>query len=372
VTLLLLTVATVLLVSAFCSLSEAALYAVRLPYVRGLAESGSRAGRVLQHFKEHMGRPITAILVVNTVSNTAGAAVAGALAAVVFGERGPPIVIFSAVFTLAVLFLAEIIPKIVGIAHARQVARAVALPWKVVITLLAPVVLAVQRLTRILTPATAHPKAPEEEVEQLAMISAEEGSILELEADLVQRVLKLNEVRVRDIMTPRTVVQRFPQDITVKEAAAQVGDWVFSRLPLHDPDDPERWTGFVRSQEILVNLARDRFDIRLEDISRPLHLVPEARPVHQVLADFLARRAHIFGVVDEFGASAGVITLEDVIETLLGTEIIDEVDEFADLRAIAKLRARRLRKIREQGEFGAERARGRDEGHGGEGSGAPS
>jgi CBS domain containing-hemolysin-like protein len=372
VTLLVLTVVTVLVVSAFCSLSEAALYAVRLPYVRGLAESGSRAGRVLKNFKENMGRPITAILVVNTVSNTAGAAVSGALAAVVFGGRRPSIVIFSVVFTLAVLFLSEIIPKIVGVSHSRQVARAIAIPWKAAITLMGPVVLAVHQLTRILTPATAHPRAPEEEVEQLAMISAEEGSILELEAALVRRVLKLNEVRVRDIMTPRTVVQRFPQDITVKEAAAQVGDWVFSRIPLHDPDDPERWTGFVRSQDILVHLARDRFETLLEDIARPLHQVPEARPVHRVLADFLARRAHIFGVVDEFGASDGVITLEDVIETLLGSEIVDEVDEFADLRAIAKLRARRLSKIREQGESRARRGRGSNGEGSGEGSGGPS
>ncbi len=348
-TLLVATVATVLVVSAFCSLSEAALYAVRLPYVRGLAESGSSVGGVLKDFKENMGRPITAILVVNTVSNTAGAAVAGGLAALVFGDSGQAIIIFSAVFTLAVLLFAEIVPKIVGVAHNRAVARAVALPWKVVIAILAPVVFAVQRLTRILTPSVKHPVAPEEEVEQLARISAEEGSILELEAALVQRVLRLNEVRVRDIMTPRTVVRRFPQDITVEEAAAGVKGWVFSRIPIHDPENSERWTGFVRTHDILVCLAADQFDTRLKDISRPLHQVPEARPVHRVLGDFLARRAHIFGAVDEFGSSAGVVTLEDVIETLLGSEIVDEVDEFADLRAIARLRARRAQGLRERG-----------------------
>jgi len=349
VTLLVATVATVLVVSAFCSLSEAALYAVRLPYVRGLADSGSPAGHVLREFKEDMGRPITAILVVNTVSNTAGAAVAGALAALVFGESGPSIVIFSAVFTLAVLFLAEITPKIIGVAHNRAVAKAVALPWKAVIAILTPVVVAVQGLNRVLTPSTKQPVAPEEEVEQLARISAEEGSILDLEAALVERVLRLNEVRVRDIMTPRTVVRRFPHNITVEEAAAQVKGWVFSRIPVHDPDDPERWTGFVRTHDILVCLAGDQFETRLKDISRPLHQVTEARPAHLVLADFLARRAHIFGAVDEFGGSSGVVTLEDVIETLLGSEIVDEVDEFADLRAIARLRARRLKDLRERG-----------------------
>ena len=192
-------VLVVLLVSAICSLSEAAIYAVRQPYVRQLAEDGSRAGVALTAFKENMERPISAILVINTVANTAGAAVAGSQARMLFGEAS--LLWFSLCFTLGVLFFSEIIPKILGVVHSRRVATAIALPWSIAIKLLYPMIWLIEHVSRLLKPRQAL-AAPEEEVHQLAMLSAEEGSIMPYEAAMVSNVLQLDEVKTRDIMNP--------------------------------------------------------------------------------------------------------------------------------------------------------------------------
>jgi CBS domain containing-hemolysin-like protein len=333
-----LSVAVVLFVSAFCSISEAAVYAVRRPFVRKLAAEGSRAGRVLEGFKRDMGRPIAAILVVNTAANTAGASVAGAQASALFGEGA--FLWFSMALTLGVLFLSEIVPKVLGVSYSRTVARAVAIPWQGLIGALLPLTYIAEVITRKLQPSEPALAAPEDEVSQFATMAAEEGSILPIEAKLVQNVLKLDEIAARDIMTPRTVVFRLSEDMTVRQVAAHVDDWQFSRIPIYDPDDPERWTGLVRAADVLVALAQDRFDTKLAELARPLHFVPDGAPGHQLLKRFLAERTHLFGVVDEFGGMAGVATLEDVVESLLGQEIVDEVDRAEDLRAVARGRRR--------------------------------
>ena len=333
-------VATVLVVSALCSLTEAALYAVRLPYARQLAESGSVAGKLLVRFKGGMERPISAILIVNTVANTAGASVAGVQAELLFGKSQAALVWFTVSFTLAVLVFSEILPKVVGVVHNRPIARAFAVPLNLAIVGLTPIIWFVQRFSRVLQPREPILAAPEEEVHQMAMLSAEEGSILPIEAKLVKNVLRLNEVRARDIMTPRTVVFRLPAELTLREVAQQVKSWSQSRIPVHSGDDPEHCTGLVLTKDILGMLARDEFDATLQSIARPLYFVPEATPGHVLLKTFLQRETHLFGVVDEYGGLAGVVTLEDVLESLLGEEIVDEADISVDLQQVARLRLR--------------------------------
>jgi len=342
-TLLIVAVSLVLVVSAFCSLSEASLYAVRRPFIRKLVDGGSRTGVVLDHFKDNMERPITAILVVNTIANTAGAAVAGAQAARVWGPSA--LIGFSIAFTLAVLFISEIIPKIVGVAYNRPIAQAIALPWQVMIFLLTPIAALVSRFSGLLQPSGPALAAPEEEVQQLVRMSAEEGSILGIEAEIVRNALNLDLVTAGDIMTPRTVVYRLPDDTRIGDLRSSVADWHFSRIPVFDPQDAERWTGVVRAQDVLRALAEDRFDTVLSDLSQPLQFVPETLRGHELLEGFLKERSHLFGVVDEFGGVAGVTSLEDVLESLIGAEIVDEVDQAADLQEVARgsVRARRHR-----------------------------
>ena len=334
--LLALSVMTVLVVSAFCSLSEASIYAVRRPYIRGLVTAGSRAGPILDRFKANMDQPIAAILIVNTVANTAGAAVAGAQAAALFG--GGSLLWFSAFFTLAVLVFSEIIPKVVGVVHNRPIARMVALPWSALIMVLKPLTALAGGVSEFLKPKAPVPAAPEDEVRELARMSAEEGSILDLEATIVANVLKIDEVTVRHIMTPRRVVFKLSDDARVGDLMDSVDQWEFSRIPVHDPEDPERWTGVVRTRDVLMALAKGEPEIRLRELAKPLSFVPEGKRGHELLERFLEARHHLFAVVDEFGGIAGVATLEDVLEALIGREIVDEIDRTPDLRDLARRR----------------------------------
>jgi CBS domain containing-hemolysin-like protein len=338
-TLFVASVITVLLVSAICSLTEAALYSVRLPYARRLAESGSTPGRLLQKFKLNMERPIAAILILNTVANTAGAAVAGAQAGHLFGDR--VVLLFSAGFTLAVLFFSEIIPKVMGVTYNRPVARYLAVPLNALTTMLYPVIRAVETVTRFLQPENPHIAFPEDEVRQVAMLSAEEGSILESEAELVKNALALDQITARDIMTPRPVVQKLASDMTVRQASNEVRDWTYSRIPVHASKEPDRWVGVALSRDILAALARDEFDLTIGSLARPIDFVPESTRGHVLLRHFLNARRLLSGVVDEYGSIVGIVTLEDVLESIIGHEIMDEVDVTADLQALAKRRKKR-------------------------------
>ncbi|MFN4260650.1 MAG: CNNM domain-containing protein [Gemmataceae bacterium] len=337
-TLLVIAVLVVLCVSAVCSLTEAALYAVRISYIRHLSESGSLAGKTLAHFRRNMEQPITAILIVNTVANTAGAAIAGAQAQSIFGEMA--VIWFTAIFTTIVLLFSEILPKVVGVAYSQSIATVVAVPLSLVVRAMRPAVWLVQRLFRVMRPRVPLPNIPEEEVQQIVRMSAEEGSILPLEAKLVQNVLKLDEVRAADIMTPRTVVGQLPANMTLREVNAKVKEWTHSRIPIYDENDPETWVGIVLTRDILTRLANDEFTVTLRELCKPLFFVSEKTPGHVLLKAFLRRRTHLFGVMHERGSLVGIVTLEDVMEALIGEEILDEMDTVVDLQEVARRRRR--------------------------------
>jgi len=335
-TVFVLSVAIVIVVSAICSLTEASFYAVRTPYIRQITEAGSRAGQVLAGFKENMERPISAILIVNTVANTAGAAVAGSQARILFGEMS--VVWFSLCFTVAVLFFAEIMPKVIGVVYSRPVATRMALPWAGVIKLLNPLIWVIQHLSRLFKPRDPVLAAPEEEVQQMAMISAEEGSIMPYEAELVRNVLRLDNVTTRDIMTPRPVVFKLPSDLTLGEVAENVKEWTYSRIPVYAADDPETWEGVAFSRDILSGLANDQFETTLGSLCTPIYFVSEKTAGHVLLETFLKRRSHLFGVMDEYGDITGIVTLEDVLESVIGKEIVDEADTAVDMQEVARRR----------------------------------
>ncbi len=336
-TLFIVSVVVVLVVSAACSLSEAALYSIRMPYVRQLVESGSLAGPILEGFKRNMERPITAILIVNTVANTAGAAVAGAQARLLFGEAA--LLGFSGLFTLAVLLFSEIMPKIAGVTYRRSVAKAISVPLAGVIRALAPLVWLSRQAARLLGTNEEQALAPEAEVHQIATLSAEEGSILPIEAALVKNVLDLNDVKAREIMTPRTVVFKLAAESTVLEVSDQVTVSAHSRIPIYAEGNMEKLTGWVLKSHILTRLVRKEFEVELAALAKPLGFVPEAAPGHQLLSEFLKRRTHILAVVDEYGGVSGVVTMEDVLESLLGEEIVDETDDVINFQEEARQQA---------------------------------
>ena len=339
-TLLIISVVSVLVVSALCSVTEAALYAVRPAYVRSLSKTGSTAGRLLDGMKQNMERPISAILIVNTIANTAGAAIAGAQAEALFGASF--ILWFSAAFTVAVLFLSEIIPKIVGVAYSDRVSVLVAVPLTIVVRALLPIVWVIQKASYLIKPDGPVIAAPEEEVGHMAQMSADEGSILQIEAELVQQVLKLNDVTASDIMTPRSVVRRFSSTMTLKEVAGEMAAgrlrWTNSRVPLTDPGNDGVWSGIVLRRDVLAHLATDEFELTLGSLAKPLHFVASSIPGHILLKSFIKKRTHLFGVADNSGAIVGIVTLEDVLESLIGEEIVDEVDLVIDMQELARIR----------------------------------
>lgn len=335
-TLFVVSVLVVLVVSALCSLTEAALYGVSPSYVRHVRESGSLPGRLLAGHKQDMDIPISAILIINTAANTAGAAIAGAQARLLFDSS--VLWWFPVWFTLAVLALSEIMPKVVGVAHNRAISLAASVPLSIAVRVLFPVIWVIQKVTRRLKPEADMFQAPEEELQQMATISVEEGSIMPHEAELVRNALQLDRVTARDIMTPRSVVFTLPESTPTNEATRQVAATPYSRIPVSATADQETWIGFIMSQEVLANTVQDAPDTTLEKLCHPIHFVSDQTCGHILLNSFVRRRCHLFGVVDEFGSLVGIVTLEDVVESIIGEEIVDETDVAVDMQEVARLR----------------------------------
>ncbi|MEW6220590.1 MAG: hemolysin family protein [Thermodesulfobacteriota bacterium] len=332
-------VAVALTVSAFCSLCEAVLYSVPHTHVELLASSGRAAGRRLRRLKANIQDPITAILTLNTVANTMGAAVAGASAAALFGDRY--LSLFSAVFTLAVLLVAEIIPKTAGVIYCRRLAPVLALPVGWLVRLLAPIIWLCRAVTGLFGSQGRELLVSAEEIEVIAAMSLKAGTIAPTQEKVIHNILRLDEIPVRDAMTPRTVTFSLSEHLTVGAARERLLDLRrHSRVPVYDAD-PDDVVGIVLAKDILAACAQDHEDTILTSLMQPVHFVPEAASLDRVLVEFLERRQHLFVVVDEYGSFTGVISLEDVLEEIVGREIVDESDQTRDMRDLAR-RQRRI------------------------------
>ena len=318
-TLFVISVLVVFLVTGICALVEAALYAVPRPYVRQLMAAGHRSGKLLEQFDNKMDYPISAILIFDTILGVGGAAIAGAQAHALFGADF--VVWFSVGLAATLLIVSQIIPKILGVVYSKPVARVSAAPIGMAIRMLFPVVWIIERFTRLLKPDAPLQQASEEEVKQMARLSAEEGSILGVEAELIQNSLELNDVRADQIMTPKEIVVVLPADMTVKEAFLAFPKHVVSRIPIHDPHDEMRWVGVVASRDILAEMAQDHFDVKLADIAESFHCVDREQRGHLLLNEFLQRRASLFGVHDQQGQPIGVVSLSDVVEEIIGENL---------------------------------------------------
>ncbi len=328
--------------SFLCSLCEAALLTASQSHVEVLAESGSRAGALMRRHKENVERPISAILTLNTIAHTVGAAGAGAEAAAIFGSEF--IGIISAVLTLLILVFSEIVPKTVGAVYWKPLLPFTAYTVQLLVVALSPAVWAFDRLTRLLTPAEREPTVTRGEIEVMARISTGEEGLAESEQVILRNLLHLRGVHVSDIMTPRTVMLALRKELTVGAVMQTHRLLPYSRIPLYDrtPDDA---SAFVLRSDILSAAAEDRDSVTLAEMARPLHSIPETMTVERALTEFISRHQHIFLVFDEFGGTAGLITLEDAVESLLGVEITDESDLVADLRQLAQQRYERQAKL---------------------------
>jgi len=332
-TLLLVYLAIALGVSFLCSLLEASLLSVPRSHVAVMVERGSAAGRRLERMKDDVDRPLAAILTLNTFAHTLGAAGVGAQATVLWGEAWVGLVSF--VITLVILIFSEIIPKTIGAVHAKALAGFTAWTTFGMIVLLWPAVAACDWVSKLLSGRRlAVAMVSREEVRSLARLAHEEGAIDKNEARIMRNLMALRETAVREVMTPRTVVFTLGADRTVREATE--GDPpLFARVPIvgESLDDVR---GQIHRRDLFKALADGRGDAPLRDLAQPVHAVPEAARLSAVLDKFLQRREHLFLVVDEYGGTSGVVTLEDVLETLLGAEIVDETDSVEDMQELAR------------------------------------
>ena len=343
--LLVLYVSIALGTSFLCSVLEAALLSIRQVELQRRSDEGEAAARRLLVIKrDRIDDAISSILTLNTIAHTVGATLAGAQAAIVFGD--PYVGVFSGVLTFLVLILTEIIPKTIGTVYASRLVGFVGLTISLLMKGLGFVLFFTRLITRAFTGGGGHEqRVSRRELAALVSMAQRQGTMKNEVTTALSNLLRFDDIRVSDVMTPRTVLWMLPVEATVDDLleAEGRGPGLFSRLPLYQ-GTPDQVEGYVLVREVLSAAVRaeDR-KLPLKKHMRPLPAVPEVSTVRHLLEQLLERREQIALVVDEFGGCAGLVTLEDLLETLLGREILDELDTVADLRKLAtELRDRRL------------------------------
>lgn len=321
-------------VSFFCSIAEAVLLSVRPSYVVALKLRKKRGAQTLAWLRENLDRPLAAILMANTIAHTVGAVGVGAQTAVVFGDEY--LAAASAVLTFLILVLSEIIPKTLGAAHWQTLAPTVGVLIVWLTRALFPLVLLSERFTRLLSRSGAGAAAvSRDEMQAIAEMGAEHGALDVWEHKVISNLMKLNRLSVRDIMTPRPVIFSAPRRMKVREFFAEHADKPFSRIPVYN-GGADAIGGYVLKNDLLLAQARDNFDVRLEDFRREIPVLPDLVKASDAFDRLVQEKSHIALVVDEYGAVQGLVTLEDVLETLIGLEITDELDKVEDMRALAR------------------------------------
>ena len=329
-------------ISALCSVCEAVLYSITTSQVEMLKKESRPSAAVLENLRADMEEPITAILTLNTVANTVGAAIAGAAVATLFGDRN--VIWFSGIFTLSILIFSEIIPKTLGVSFAVKLAPYIAVPVHWTVILLKPVVWLCRTIIRIIPKNKDEESISAEELRTIAALSLKSGEIEADQERVIQNVLKLQSTIVRQVMTPRTVTFSLDEGLTVDEAMARVVKLSgHSRIPVYDRE-PDNVTGIIMRKDVLLAAAEHKMDVPLSRLVHPVHFVPETAPLNRILIDFFERRQHLFVAVDEYGAVTGIISMEDVLEEIVGREIIDESDRTRDMRELARKQTLQTRK----------------------------
>jgi len=332
-TLLIVYVTIALVFSFLCSIAEAVLLSVTTAHITLLEQEGKSAGLLLRKLKSDINKPLTAILTLNTIAHTVGAVGAGAQAATVFGSAW--VGVASAVLTLMILVLSEIIPKTLGATYWRSLAGITAHCLKFLVWILYPFVVLSEMLTRRLSRGHELEGFSREEFAAMADLGEQEGQLEERESRILKNMFVLHETKVTDVMTPRPVVFSLPELLTVSDYFDSHYDSRFSRIPVYS-DDREQLTGFVLKDDLLLAQARNNTDNTLEHYRRELPALLDSTLLSDAFEEVLHQRAHIMMIVDEYGGMEGIITMEDILETLLGLEIMDESDKTPDMQQYAR------------------------------------
>ena len=324
-----------LVFSFLCSVAEAVLLSITPSYIAGLKETHPRRAATWQILKQdNVDRSLAAILTLNTIAHTVGAIGSGAKATAVFGSAY--FGIFSAVMTLLILFLSEIIPKTLGAVHWRKLSGPTAIFIKILLKSMLPLIFISELITRLIARGQTVHGFDRGELAAMAQIGEDEGHINEDESRIIKNLLRMESLTARDIMTPRTVVVAMSDELSVADAVTQLSESPFSRIPLFSEQSMDHIIGLVLKDELILAQARSESDRPVTEFKRPIETVHDTMPLSELLEYFLDHRIHLAVVTGEFGGTSGIVTLEDAVETLLGTEIVDELDENDDMQDLAR------------------------------------
>ena len=323
-----------LAISFLCSILEAVLLSTPMSFITAKEQEGRKSASLLKELKNNVDRPVGAILSLNTIAHTIGSAGVGAEVTRIWGDEWFGIA--SVVLTLLILIFSEIIPKTIGSNSWRSLALPSAGFIKFLIYITYPFVILSELITKLFSSKEKDNAVTvsREEVSAMVDMGTDEGVFKESESRIIKSCLKLSNVKAKEIMTPKIVLEMADESMSLKEFY-DANDWRFSRIPIFK-EDKDNVTGYVLKDIILEELSEDQFDIKLSEIKRPILSFPEDESVFTIWEKMLSVREHISIVVDEYGGLRGVVTMEDVIETMIGVEIVDEQDTTTDMQELAR------------------------------------
>ena len=335
-TLLIIYFCLALFLSFICSLLEAVLLSTPSSYASILKKEDSKSGLILDEFKENINRPLAAILTLNTFAHTIGAAGVGAQVLKIAAEAGVSgeayVAIASGVLTFLILVFSEIIPKTLGSTYWRTLVGISVRFIQFLIWMTYPFVLLAEFISNFGSDSTS---VTREEVIAMAEMGEDEGILEEQETDLIENTLRLKDIKVSDVMTPRNVIFVLNKDMTVGQVLEEHDTLDFTRIPVFD-GNLDNMIGMVNRYDIINRKAEDQFSTRMSEIITDIPWVNENDAIDKVLELFIENRDHLCLVKDDFDTLTGLITLEDAVETLLGKEIVDEHDSVVDMRNLAE------------------------------------
>ena len=321
-------------VSFLCSILEATLMSTPISYITMREEEGYKPASRFKEYKQDPSRPIAAILSLNTIANTIGAAGVGSQATRLFGSQWFGLV--SALMTILILVFSEIIPKTLGTTRWKYLMGFATAMIRALIFLMYPLVLLIELLSGLITPEdTEEPAVSRDEVSAMANVAEEEGDLEEDENTIIQNLISMDEVKAWDVMTPRVVCEIAPESMTLKSFYKNKRYRHHSRIPVY-ADNDEYITGYILRMEALQLMAEDKFDLTLGSIRRDVATFDEDTPLDQIWDEMLSKDEQIAIIINEYGSFQGILTLEDMIETLLGSEIVDENDTVRDMQQLAR------------------------------------
>jgi CBS domain containing-hemolysin-like protein len=337
-TLLIVFALTAILFSFLCSLWESALLSITPSYAQLQEQEGTAIGAQLNAFKTNVDRPLSAILTLNTIAHTVGAIGVGEQATQIWAESNPLItgVLVPVVMTLAILILSEIIPKTLGANYWKELVPFTVRCLSFLVKILSPLIWLTELMTRALRKEKSGSLFSRKEFLAMTEAGAKEGVFERHESDFIRNLLRFDKIKAEDVMTPRTVSKTAMASMTLQEFHDHSESPRFTRIPIYSDQNPDDFVGYVRKDEVLHNIAEGKGSQTLESIKRDISLIQDNFPITDLLNHFLEKREHIALVVNEYGGMCGIVTLEDVIETMLGMEIVDELDAAEDMQVLAR------------------------------------